>query len=657
MSDRERHTLGELYAEAAAPRRADTVAPESPGSLGQQYAAWIGEDSGYLPVADPAEIARRRAASAADAGSGNGPSPDAGDAAYGTAASLGAAYASTAHGSATRGVDGAVDPATSTPAADAALESGARGIGRASAIMAAGTMVSRLLGLVRTWLLIWLIGSTTIAGDAFATANQLPNMIYILLAGGVINVVLVPQITRALSHPDGGKAFTDRLLTLAMTILLGVTIVFTAASPLLFKLFSLSSSGETWRLGAIFTAICLPQIFFYGLYTLLGEVLNARSRFGAPMWSPVLANVFAIAGIIWLLMQTSGGRPVGAVDRWTMPMIVVLAGSATLGIVAQALALIPPLRRAGYRFTPNFTFRGVGLRTTSRIAVWAFLAVVVQQLGMLVSTNVLNKAGGTQAQAVAFLLFMLPHSLVTLSLITALFTRMSRAAHRGDTRAVVGDVRLSLRLSGVATIPATIGSLALVMPIVHTMWPAVDATAIGRQTIAMLLGLVPFTVCVIVQRVFYAYEDARTPFRMQVICTVIASVFTLVSFAVLSDPWVGSGVAFAQSLSYIIEAIIGFWWLRRMLGGVPVSDVVRAYSRLGVAAVAATVVAVAIELGVGQLIDTDHRVGALLSLLLGGAAFVVIYFGGARRMRVAEVEELVQQVTGRLGGLRRLTGR
>ncbi|WP_265442593.1 murein biosynthesis integral membrane protein MurJ [Flexivirga meconopsidis] len=621
MTEDSRPSLGQLYSEQAAAR--PSRAPESQASLGALYAEWIGEDSGYLPVADPEVVAARREQLEAEASAASATSPE--------------------------GAGGAIP---------APQQSAAGGIGRASAIMAAGTMVSRLLGFVRTILLGALIYQTV--GNVWATANQLPNSIYILLAGGVINAVLVPQITRALTHKDGGQAYTDRLLTLAMTILLGATIVFAIASPLVFKIGYVSASGETFKLGVLFTLLCMPQLFFYGLYTLFGEVLNARSRFGALMWAPALANLFAIAGIVWLLFSTDQ-RPVSDPGDWTMTQTVVLAGSATLGIVAQALVLIIPLRRSGYRWRPDFTFRGVGLRSTSKIAGWAFAAVVVQQVGvLLINTNVLNaakNASATLAQSYAFLFFMLPHSLVTLSLITALFTRMSRSAHAGSTRAVTEDARLSLRLSSVATIAATFGSLVAAGPLAHFFYGAELGNAVERQTIAMMLGLVPFTVIVVVQRVFFAYEDARTPFVMQAVCTVVTALVALPSL-LLPDPWIGFGVGIAGSIAYVVEAVVGFRWLRqRRLPRLHIVDVMQTWVRLAVAGVLALVIAFAVRFALALALGDETRSANLVILLGAAVSFMALYVVIARRLHVREVEELVSVVGNKLGGVRRLAGR
>lgn len=614
MTDESGPSLGQLYAESDMRSRIASTAPENHASLGSMYSAWIGEDSGYFPLPDDSVIKARQEA-------------------------------------VRRGEDPDAIQQEEAPAAP--VREG--GIGRASAIMAAGTLTSRALGFVRTILLTSLIIGTV--GNVWETSNKIPNQIYLLLAGGVINAVLVPQITRALKDRDGGKAYTDRILTLAMSILLGATIVCMIASPLIFKLGYVDATGDTWRLGILFTLLCMPQLFFYGLYTMLGEILNARSRFGALMWSPALANIFAIAGIVWLLVGHPD-HPIGDPSKWTTSMIVVLAGSATLGIVAQAIVLIIPLRRSGYSWSPNFSFRGVGLRNTSTIAGWAFASVIVQQLGVfLVTGNLLNPIGSAnQAQGYAFLFFMLPHSLVTLSLITALFTRMSRAAHEGRARAVTQDTELSLRLSSVATIPATFGALVAAGPLCRAFYPSI-ATAVERQTIALLIGLVPFTVCVVVQRALFAYQDAKTPFVMQVWCTIITSALAIPA-VLLPDEWRGFGVCLAGSLAYFAEATMGFRWLRdRRLPQLRMLGVMQTWARLAVASILALVVAFAARFALTLVVGVDTRAANLLTFIVAAGIFMALYVVFARRLHVREIEELIGAVSGKLGGVRRLFAR
>ncbi|KYH44180.1 murein biosynthesis integral membrane protein MurJ [Branchiibius sp. NY16-3462-2] len=547
-----------------------------------------------------------------------------------------------------------------TPTSQPPTTSGG-GILRSSAVMASGTIVSRLMGVLRVVLLAHIIGVNSAPASVWDTANNLPNLIYLLLAGGVINAVLVPQITRAMKEADGGKSFTDALLTRAMILLGAITVILMLGSPYLYRIFDSTSDPDRLRLGIAFTLVCLPQLFFYGAYTLLGEVLNARSRFGALMWAPVLANIVSILGLLVLWGMADPGR-IQQTDGWSWAEILVLAGSATLGIAAQALILVIPLRRSGYNFSINWRFRGLEARTTTKIAGWALGAVAVQQVGQIITSRVLNSVppgfGGKAAQSNAFLLFMMPHSVITLSLVTALYTRLSHAAHRGDRPAVADDLTLGLRLSGVSTVAVTIGSFILIGPIAIAMFGTRDnaGAAVADATIAMCLGMIPFTMCVLIQRVCYAFSDATRPFYLQVVCTAIAIPFTLLA-AHLPVQAIGAGVAGAQSLSYVIEATVAWFLVRRHLGRVPGNGVLRTYGKLAVAALVATAtVGVVYALTVGVFTPSsplESRGVALLATVIGVPLFCLVYVWMAKRLRVPEIESLLARARAISGRLRR----
>jgi putative peptidoglycan lipid II flippase len=522
-------------------------------------------------------------------------------------------------------------------------------LARSSAGMAAGTIASRVLGMVRASMQGAVIGLAGLSADAFDVANTLPNLLYLLLAGGVLNAVLVPQITRASAQADGGEDYVNRLLTLAITAMAVLTLVVTAAAGLLVHLFANFRSPATVTLSISFALICLPQVFFYGLYTLLGQVLNARARFAGYMWAPVLANVVAIVGLGIFLARGYPHPP--TVAQWTPGMIALLAGSATLGIVVQALFLIIPLRRSGFRYRPRWGFRGVGLRTASKVAGWTFAALGVSQLGFVVTSRVLTRATALGAQqqveaagkasySTAFLLFMLPHSLVTVSLVTALFTRMSRAAHTGDIGEVREDISRGLRLTAVATVPATVLTIVLGNAIVGTLFfrnTASSVHVVAMVMMAMMLGLVPFGFLYLLQRVYYAFEDAKTPFKLQVIVTVVATVGNLLA-ALLPVGWMGVGVGLSQTASNLVAAVVGVVWLRHKLGGLPLGDVRRTYLRLGAAALGAGVAAYLVRLGVAPLVG--GRLQSLVELVVAGGVFAMVDLVLARLMRVREIDDL-----------------
>jgi len=525
-------------------------------------------------------------------------------------------------------------------------------LARSTAGMAAGTIASRILGVVRAAMQLAVVG-TFLAGDAWDVANTLPNIIYLLLAGGVINAVLVPQITRAASHADGGREYVDRLLTIAITGVAVVAVVFTLGAGLLVRLYS----SPTWTpdvrsLSTAFALICMPQIFFYGLYTLLGQVLNARNHFAAYMWAPVVANIVAIGGMAFFLVTYPHQAAAGG---WTSPMVWVLAGSATAGVAAQALVLVIPLWRSGFRFRPRWGVRGVGLRTASTVALWTFAALGVSTVGFIITSQVLTYAGqagslaglevpGKISYSNAFLIFMLPHSLVTVSLVTALFTRMSKAAGAGEVDEVRADVDRGMRLTAVATVPATVGAFVLGFAATATLYPgnsAASTRGIAVVMMAMMVGLVPFGVLYLLQRVFYAFEDAKTPFRMQLVVTVVATLANVTSL-LLPLRWIAVGVGAGQALSNLAGMAVGLVLVRRRLNGLPLSDVARTYVRLGAASVVAAAAAYLVQLGLGHVVD--GKLYSPVSLVAGGLVFAGIYVVVARRLHVHEIDDLVGPV-------------
>ena len=539
------------------------------------------------------------------------------------------------------------------------VPAGERSLARSSALMAAGTVVSRVLGFGRAALLSGAVG-IGLAADTFQVANTLPNQFYLLLAGGVLNAVLVPQITKAASHDDGGHAFVNRLLTLSLALLVGATILVTLAAPLLVRVFATREwDSDAVGLAVAFAFICLPQVFFYGLYTIFGQVLNARGRFAAYMWAPALANLVAIGGLLWFKVGYPDNVKVG---DWTPGMVWILAGTATLGVAAQAIALWLPLRASGFRYRPVWGFRGVGLRSASKVAGWTFAAVALSQLGYVVTSQVMTRAthlldvrgevgAGLAAYGYAFLLFMLPHSLITVSLVTALFTRLSHAAHRGNSDEVVADLGRGLRMPAVLLVPGTVAMMLLGTQVARVAFfdnTPTESAAIGRVMVAMMVGLVPFGWLYLIQRVFYAYEDAKTPFRLQLVVTVVATVANLA--AALVDPThTGVVVGIGQTVSNLAAAVVGFVLLRRKLGSLRLSASVRSYVRLAMASVAAGAVT---WLGLWGLeaagIERTSWAGAFTEVVAGGGVFVLLALGLAHAMRVDEVGLLLDPLLRRL---------
>jgi putative peptidoglycan lipid II flippase len=520
-------------------------------------------------------------------------------------------------------------------------------------------VASRALGLVRTVALAAAVDITngiSTVGDMFTMANTVPNIIYILLAGGVINAVFVPQIVRAIKeHADEGRAYTDRLITLSVLVLLAVTTVVTLAAPLVIAIYSSEKlSPADVSLVTTLAFWCLPQIFFYGLYGVLGQVLNARGSFGPMMWAPVVNNLVAISSLVLFIAVASvdgnQSSSVSSAER------ALLGGGATLGVILQALVLVPVLRRVGFGYRPRFDFRGAGLRKAGELARWTFLFVLVNQLAYVVVVRLATGAGklaeengegtGLFGYTSAYLVFILPHSIITVSVVTALLPRMSSAATAGRLGEVVDDLSTGWRLTAVGIVPAAFGLLALGPDVARVLYGAADhgdPRAIGLVISGFALGLIVFSAQYLALRGFYALEDTRTPFLLQVAIASTNVVLALAAFAVLPTRLKVVGMAVAYSLAYVAGLMLSVSVLRRRLGGVDGYRVLRTYVRLGVAATPGAVAAHAVarlareSMGPGQ--DS-----AAVAVVAGGLVLLVSFVGLARLLRVSELASLLDMV-------------
>ena len=536
----------------------------------------------------------------------------------------------------------------------------AAGLIRASAVMASGTMVSRVLGFAKAILLVYAIGQVaSVSGDAFANGNLLPNTLYMILLGGMLNAVLVPQIVRAAKNPDGGAGYINRVLTLVMSALIAVTALTMLAAPWIVWLFTLSWTDDQRSLAIAFAYWCLPQIIFYGLYTMLGEVLNARSVFGPFTWAPVLNNVIAIAGIgVFIVMYGADPNGSRTPDDWTASAIAVLAGSATLGVIAQALILFVSWRKAGIRYRPDFRWRGMGLGQTGRIAGWSLATIVVMQVGGIITNNVINTASGQGPSALAmqnaWLLFMMPHSVIAVSLATAYFTRLSNWAHTGDLVNFRADFSASARQILLVMVFASVVLFSTAPFISTVMNPRASPELIGQFTIVLqcyMVGLAAYSFLFIVQRAFYALSDTRTPFYFTSVQIVLLILMSL-GLLVLPKDWLGPAYALAFGFTTVVEALIAVILLRRRIGFIDASRILASLLLYALAAVPALILGLLATVLVVNLLP-GYGIVAAVGLAAGVALLVgLVYYAALRVLKSPELAELTGFVSRKLGRTR-----
>jgi putative peptidoglycan lipid II flippase len=550
---------------------------------------------------------------------------------------------------------------------DAHPEGGGSSLLSSSAVMAAGTLLSRLTGFVRAAMIAAALG-IGVHAEQFNIANTVPNMLYILLAGGVFNTVLVPQLVRSMRNDDdGGDAYANRVLTLSMIGLAVVTAAVVALAPWLMRIFL----SPRWRtpplhdqLGSLIdlSRYCLAQIFFYGMFVLLGQVLNARGRFGPMMWAPIANNVVSVAVLGAYLGLFGVQNGTGA---YTSHQEFVLGFGATLGIVVQTLLLLPFLKAAGFRFRPRFDFLHTGLSHTLRLGMWTVMFVIVNQIAY---TVVVRLASAGSARAVtggpadspgytvysnAFLLMMVPHAIITVSLATATLPAVSRLAADARFDRVRSELAGTMRLALSLIVPIAAGLVAL-GPVIATFifgWGAAagDTAPLGYTVMAFAPGLVFFTSHYLVLRGFYALEDTSTPFVVQ--CAIAATNIALALLLTRFGPDVAytAMLALAYAGSYLVGSLLSMQLLARRLGGFERARLAVFLGRTLVAALPAAGAAWLVQAGLSALGLHNQNPGqAIMSLALSASVALPVFVGCARALKISEVSDITSTLTRRL---------
>ncbi|WP_233279439.1 murein biosynthesis integral membrane protein MurJ [Microterricola pindariensis] len=534
----------------------------------------------------------------------------------------------------------------------------ASGIGRASAVLASGTLVSRVLGFVKVIIFARIIGQFGAGADAFNVANQLPNQVYVIVAGGVLSAVLVPQIVRSALHKDGGAGYINKLVTLALVILGTTTIAATLFAPALTQLVVGDNfPANQMSLAITFAYWCLPQIFFYGLYTVLGEVLNARKSFGPFTWVPVFNNVVAIAGLAAFSIMF-GADPTGArsASDYTTAMIVVLAGSATLGVVVQATSLLFFWKRIGLSYRPDFHWRGVGLGAAGKMASWTFGMLLLTTFAGIIETRVVSAASGSDASvsvlSTAWLVFMLPHSIITVSIATAYFTRMSEHASVSKLSAVLTDASSAVRGTSLIIVLASAVIAVCAYPFsTFFVEPFEQIQALGNVIIAYIVGLVAFCVLFVFQRTFYALGDTRTPFFFTLFQVILVTI-GVIGCQFLPLEWIAFGIALVVSVAGTAQAVLAGILLRRKLGSIDGRRLARSLLSYLAAAIVPTALGLFLMVQFGAFEDGGFAVsgafGAIVSMVTVGAVMLTLYFGTLLLLRTPELKVVLDPMLARI---------
>ncbi|MCZ3387981.1 MAG: murein biosynthesis integral membrane protein MurJ [Actinomycetia bacterium] len=528
---------------------------------------------------------------------------------------------------------------------------------RSSSVMAVGTITSRVTGLLKNTALIAAVGSGVFA-DTYSIANTLPTVVYVLLVGGAINAVFIPQLVRHMkADSDEGLAYAQRLFSAVVFALAVITVVAVIAAPWLMQLYSTGWNRNDIEVATAFARLLLPQIFFYGVFALVSQILNTRGRFGPPMFAPVLNNIVIISSTLAFLAVAGTGTSTKTV---TNGEVLLLGIGTTVGAAVQAVVLWPWLGRCGVRLRLRTDLRGQGLGVAWALARWAILLVLVNQIGTLVVLRLAtginatsNANAGAAVYQMAFTIFMLPQSVITVSLVTALLPNLAHQASSGNFDVVRERVGWTLRTSGSLIVPASVAFIVLGVPISVLLFnygsmTLESARLLGLTLSAFAIGLPAFSAYYVLMRAFYAIEDTRTPTYNAMILNGAN-----ILLAVAAVRWVPADLTIPSlGLAYAVSYWIGLATLaqrlRHRLDRLDGYLVVRTYVRVALASLLAAVgmVAAALlaEAAVGLATDlTSSLVIVASGLAMGGVGYLL----GVRIFRITEISDILRLVARR----------
>lgn len=456
--------------------------------------------------------------------------------------------------------------------------------------MAAGTVLSRLTGFGRVVALAYAFDFTRLT-DAYTLANTTPNIVYELVLGGILSATLVPVFVDLLARRGEDDAWESisAVVTVAAVVVVGLTALFALAAPLVIGAYTVGRHGPVvadQRAVATFLLLLFaPQVLLYGITTVATALANARRRFAAPMFAPVLNNLMVI-GVLVLVPRVADSLALAAVRHDTGTLLLLGLGT-TAGVALQAAVQVLALRGAGIRLRPRWAPGDPAVRTVLRLSGWTFGFAVANQAALYVVLVLANRgeAGDVTAYQAAHLFFLLPHAVVAVSIMTALLPDLAERWSRGDVAAFRRDVSRGVRAIAFVLVPAAVGYLFLARPVVavaleHGALRPSAAEATAGVLAWLAVGLPAFSVFLMLMRAYQAMQDTRAMFGIYLVENAVNVVLALALYPAMGV----EGLALAFALAYTVGAVAAFARLQRRTDGLDGTAVVAALGRIGIAA-------------------------------------------------------------------------
>jgi putative peptidoglycan lipid II flippase len=465
-------------------------------------------------------------------------------------------------------------------------------IARRTAIMSLGTVLSRVTGLARVLAIIYALGATRLA-DTYNLANNLPNVMYELLLGGVLSATMIPVFTEI---TDRGKKDRDpeairAIFTLTLIVAVAASFVVALFAPWIIGAYTVANSDADAQLqrevGTTLLRLFAAQITFYGLTTLTIAYLNAKRRFAAPMFTPILNNIVVIGVLLSVPSFINGVRQIGDTDdsllraQQSANGLLWLGLGTTAGVASVSIAMLFFAIRAGLPLRPRLDPRHPAVVSIIRLSGWTVAFVIANQLCLLIITAFANKrAGDVSIYQYTYNFFLLPHGIFAVSVMSALLPELSDSWRNGQMAAFRDMAQRGIRLISFVLIPAAVGIAIVAAPLLSLALRTNDSSQIVSDRAAdtlrlLVLGLPFFSVYLFLMRCFQAMKSTRAMFFHYSIENAVNVILAVVLYQVLEV----QGLALSFAIAYAVGCVSAGYDIRRRCRGIGLVSIARSLAR------------------------------------------------------------------------------